>query len=350
MKSILILYSKFDGKCTTGGQVYEENMYNCMIENPDIEVERFGINRDNSFFNKLFSPVLNLTFIRKCRKHNIVIFNSSKHWHFIPLSFLLSLFSNTRVMIIHHHFMHLEFSGFSRLFYQIIENLFLKTANHIITVSPYIYDICKKKFRKHDVRLWPIPFSHELIKQSNKTEDSNNLIYIGTIEPRKGLIYLLQSLTIIKQKGFNFKLDIIGKIKNQRYYDELCTYIKANDLNVKFHGFVKSLEKDQMLKEASIFVFPSLLEGYGMVLSEVMAFGLPIVCFNNSAMPYLVKTGKNGIVVANKDYRQMAEAISSILIDPNLRRQLSEGSYSCAKKTITYNEYKTLLKEELKVL
>lgn len=345
MKNILILYSQFDGKNVTGGQIYEENMYQCMLANPDVNIERYGINRKKTIFHKILSPFYNLRFLSKCRKNNIVIFNSSKHWHFIPLSFIISHFTRTKVLIIHHHFMNLEYRGMKRCVFRLLETIFLHCANHIITVSPYIYELCNKQFKSKDVRLWPIPFSQDFKDRSS--DDSNNILYIGTVEPRKGLIYLFKSLAILKNNGISYHLNIIGKIKNQEYFEMLDSFAKEKNLHVTFHGYLSLEEKDSLISQSKIFVFPSLLEGYGMVLKEVMFYGLPIVCFDNSAMPYLVKDGINGIVVENKNYEEMADAISSILINPELRKKLSNGSYQTAKNTISYREYENLISEEL---
>lgn len=348
MRRILILYNNWSGKCVTGGQFYEEYMYQCMVENPEIEVERFSINRKKSFTNKLFSPISNLKCFSKCTKFDLVIFNSVVGWYFIPLVILLRLFSKTKVAIVHHHFLYLEFTGIKRFFYKNLESSFLKLSNYIITVSPYIQELCNNKFNNKNIRIWPIPFSDKIYEVTPNQKKEGSLIYIGTIEPRKGLVYLMQALSILKKQNIKFTLQIVGKIRDQKYYDELKKIIDKNELNVNFSGFVDESKKNQLLKESEVFVFPSLLEGYGMVLREVMSYGLPIVCFNNSAMPYLVKDKINGILVENKNSKEMAEAISSILTDNELQASLSKGAYKTTKETITPKEYKILLSSELR--
>ena len=109
MKRVLILYNRWSGKCITGGQFYEDNMYHCMLENPEIAVERFAVNRKPSFFNKLFAPLLNLQYFNKCKKNDIVIFNSVVGWYFMFLAFSLKLLSYPKVIIIHHQYKYREF-------------------------------------------------------------------------------------------------------------------------------------------------------------------------------------------------------------------------------------------------
>lgn len=346
MKKILILYNHRSKKLVTGGHFYEENMYNCLLEYNDFIISRVCINRPRKFINKLFSPLLNLKYFSECKKYNLVIFNSVEGWYFIPLLFLLRVFTKTKIAIIHHHFIYLEFSGIKRIFYKILEDQFLRLSNFIITVSPYIKDLCQNKYKNKNIRIWPIPFSNETIHTPD-IEKSNNLIYIGTIEPRKGLIYLIQALIILKKQNLSLNLDIIGKVKDDSYYNEILHLINLHNLQVRFLGFIDNDQKNILLSKSKIFVFPSLLEGYGMVLREVMAYGLPIVCFDNSAMPYLVKNNINGILVENKNSKKFAEAIASIATDDNLRKRLSDGAYASTKETMTPEKYKEHLHSDL---
>ena len=305
---------------------------------PDFKVTRTCINRNRKFLIKLFSPLLNLKYFSICKKYDLIIFNSVEGWYFIPLLILLRLFTKTKVAIVHHHFAYLEFSGIKKIFYKVLEDSFLRLSNFIITVSPYIKDLCHKKYTHKNIRFWPIPFADRIIR-TEEIDKTGNLIYLGTIEPRKGLVYLIDALKILKDQKVSINLDIVGKVKDQIYYEELMRIINKNDLHVRFIGFVDDDQKEKLLKKASIFVFPSLLEGYGMVIREVMSYGLPIICFNNSAMPYLVKNNINGIIVENKNSKAFAEAIMLIITDPNLRKRLSDGSYESTKETITPLQY-----------
>lgn len=346
MKHLLVLSNHWTGECKTGGHFYDENMVQCLSLNPAVKVERFGVLRKQNHFYKLITPLLNIGFLKKCKKSDIVIINSSICWYFLPLAIAIRLFSKTKLLILHHHFLYLEFSGIKKFFYKILEISFLRSSNSIITVSPYIRELCQQKFPLKDIRFWPIPFSDSLI-ESDIEKNNGGLVYIGTIEPRKGLHYLLHALKILQEKHITYNLQIIGKIVNQTYHDELSHYIKEHNLNVNFLGFIDYEKKDKILKESQLFVFPSLLEGYGMVLREAMSYGLPIVCFDNSAMPYLVKDNVNGFAVENRNIEKMSEAIEKILIDKDLRTKLSDGSYETTKSTITFDKYKILLAKEI---
>jgi glycosyltransferase involved in cell wall biosynthesis len=95
----------------------------------------------------------------------------------------------------------------------------------------------------------------------------------------------------------------VGTVVDQLYYDNLKHQISTAGLtdNVNFRGRVSDEILAECYQKAEIFTFPSLLEGYGIVLIEAFNNGLPIICFDNTAMPYTVKDGVNGFVAKNKE-------------------------------------------------
>ena len=111
-----------------------------------------------------------------------------------------------------------------------------------------------------------------------------------------------------------FKCHIVGKVLEEDYKVSIDKKIVEYGLidHVVFHGRLSNEELDSIYLNSDIFVFPSMLEGYGMVLLEAMSYSLPIVAFDNSAMPYTVKTGKTGILVENKNVVKFADAIQKL--------------------------------------
>ena len=150
---------------------------------------------------------------------------------------------------------------------------------------------------------------------------------MGTIEERKGLHTLLPALKYLKEENVEYKMNIVGEQADKRYFDNLLEYIKKHELNVEFIGFQGKEGKREIFSKTDIFVFPSLLEGFGMVLVEAQTFGLPIVTFNNSAMPYTVKNNENGILVPTGDSLELGKAVAKLIQDRGLRDRLSASAY-----------------------
>ena len=161
---------------------------------------------------------------------------------------------------------------------------------------------------------------------SSRSYEVGNFLYVGTIEERKGLTYLIDAISMLESKE-SVKLNIVGKVVDQVYYDNLKQQICAAGLteNVIFLGRVPDDTLAECYQKAEIFTFPSLLEGYGIVLIEAFNNGLPIICFDNTAMPYTVKNGINGFVAKNKDARDMASKIHLLMGNASLREKLQEG-------------------------
>lgn len=347
MKKILFLYNRNDGHIITGGQKYENDLFKGLQENTTFKTERICINDIKGFVSKLFSPLRNLRLINRLDIYDLIIFNSVEGYYLFLLGCILRFVKGKKILIIHHHFIYMSFNGIRRGIYYLLEKFFLKSANIIITPSPYIESLCKTKFQGKEIRLWPIPFSANS-DNIEKFPKKGELLYVGTVEARKGLIYLLESLRYLRKKGLSYNLTIVGKVIEDNYKKLLDNVIAKYNLNVTFTGFIDLKEKNLIVSNSDVFVFPSQLEGYGMVLCEAMCEGLPVVCFNNTAMPYVVINNQNGIIVSNKDSVAFAEAIEHIVENRNLRSLLSAGARKYSKDLINLEDFRELTNREIR--
>lgn len=329
-------------KTITGGHVYDNNLFDTIGELKDIELSHtwVGVNKK---IPKLFCAFIEPIKTLFKSKADILVFNSSYCLRLLPVFPLLKLFPKKKVYTIHHHSIYLEFRGLKRQIYKTAEALCLKFSDKIIVPSPYIYDTLKKNKNPKDLLLWRIPF--ETKQEFIPLPITGNLTFTGTIEPRKGIIYLLKALKILQDEKVEYYLNILGKITDKNYYIQLKKYIEDNNLKVNFRGFVEMTEKNKILSETDIFVFPSILEGFGMVLVEAQVYGLPIVSFDNSAMPFTVKNNINGFTVSTGDSYALANRIKEIIIDRNLRNKLSEGAYKNLKSQWSKEEFNKTVKD-----
>jgi glycosyltransferase involved in cell wall biosynthesis len=147
------------------------------------------------------------------------------------------------------------------------------------------------------------------------------ILYVGTIEPRKNLITLLEAFKRLQVTGCNLKLVIAGRAGwlYQPFFDRL----KALGLGdtVRLLGYVPDVDLPALYRAAEVFVFPSLYEGFGLPPLEAMACGTPVVCSNASSLPEVV--GDAGLLVPPDDVAGLAAAIGRVLTDPALRAELS---------------------------
>ncbi|MCX6827590.1 MAG: glycosyltransferase family 4 protein [candidate division Zixibacteria bacterium] len=118
-------------------------------------------------------------------------------------------------------------------------------------------------------------------------------------------------------------MNIVGNTgADVNYYRHISSLIEKLSIKDKviFHGHINNWEQlAKSYKEADIFVLPSLVEGFAIVLLEAMSFGLPIVASNTGAIPELVKNDENGILVPSADAKALAIALDRLMESPELR-------------------------------
>lgn len=165
------------------------------------------------------------------------------------------------------------------------------------------------------------------------------LLFVGTIEKRKGLMFLLEALNYLKEQNYKYSLYVVGKVVDVDYYNQLKCYVQNHDIVVHFLGRVSSEKLNELYNTSKLFVFPSLLEGFGMVMVEAFAHGMPVVCFNNSAMPYVVTSRHNGLVVKNKSTDEFAQSIKEIMSDDNYWNKLSINAKLTAESYPTKEKF-----------
>lgn len=223
--------------------------------------------------------------------------------------------------------------------------LSINSAEKVITVSEHSkMDIIKYyKLEENNIFICSpsIDFNSYYLKENELVVDtlikfnisSEYLLYIGTVEPRKNLITLLEAYKeIVNEKVLDCKLVICGK--TGWLTDEVNTYIKEYNLqnNIIFTGYVSQEEKVHLLKKAKLFIFPSKYEGFGMPLLEAMVTGVPIIASNNSSIPEVV--GDAALQFPSNDYKDLKTKIIQLYNSPvEKERLVSIGKQQVRKFT-----------------
>ncbi len=158
------------------------------------------------------------------------------------------------------------------------------------------------------------------------------IIYIGTIQPRKNILRLINSI----KKIDNIKLVIAGKIRGQGrkgwMNEEIIEHPKKLGIEDKviFTDFVPTLELPYLLTGSKAFVLPSLWEGFGIPVVEAMACGVPVITSNTSSLPEV--TGDAGLLVNPDSETQLEQAIRLLVTDQKLHLKLSKEALEQSKK------------------
>lgn len=161
-----------------------------------------------------------------------------------------------------------------------------------------------------------------------------NLLFVGVLEKRKGLEYLLLAMKRILEREPRARLAVVGGGPRRRALEELAKGLGISG-SVSFEGFVPEERLRLLYGSADIFVFPSLMEGFGMVLAEAMACGLPIVACRASAIPEVV--GEAGVLVEPRSPGAIAEAVLMLIKDEELRARLGREAGRRARERFTWD-------------
>lgn len=142
------------------------------------------------------------------------------------------------------------------------------------------------------------------------------LVNVGRHEFQKGQIYLLQAIKILKEKGYDIHLTILGR--NGSTTSSLKEYVKSNQLDetVTFEGF-KDNVPDYLLR-SDLFVFPSLFEGLGGALIEAQAAGLPVACNNIPVLHEVVEQDIQAKFFDVHDLNSVVETIAFFIDNPEV--------------------------------
>ena len=152
------------------------------------------------------------------------------------------------------------------------------------------------------------------------------LLYVGTIEPRKNLVRLIHAFELLKQKeDFPYQLVLAGgrgwqneeiyhAAKESTFYDDII-----------FTGYTSDAEKNCLYKNAALFIFPSIYEGFGIPPLEAMHWGCPVVSSTAASLPEVV--GDAAELVDPSSVESIADGIAKVLSDSSHSENLIDKGY-----------------------
>lgn len=185
------------------------------------------------------------------------------------------------------------------------------------------------------------------VRNGSIDADNVNCIFVGTLIPVKGLIYLIQALAILKDRGFKITLDLIGT-SDESYEQKLREVISALHLNgvVTFRGYIPNGPRLlRSYRESDILVLPTLSEGFPRVLYEAMSQSLPIVTTPVGGIPALMVHGVNALLVPPENPEAIAQAVERLIRDRELRETLIQNGIRTIREIVGKDP-----KEQLKSL
>jgi glycosyltransferase involved in cell wall biosynthesis len=244
--------------------------------------------------------------------------------------------SHARRILTLHDVFPLSFPGYSTLFEELVYRFWLPCIlprlDAVITVSQNSrQDICRCfHMTAEKVTVIPeaaSPHFQPLTENELKPILCNYglqlpyILYVGSVEPRKNLLRLIEAWILLHKILPSYRLVIVGA-RNYWKSSPVANVVRQSGLlgQVIFTGYIPDEDLPAIYNGASLFCFPSLYEGFGLPVLEAMACGTPVVTSNSSSLPEVA--GDGAILVDPNNVDEIAHAMQRILEDPELARDL----------------------------
>ncbi len=214
----------------------------------------------------------------------------------------------------------------------------LSKASFAITCTNYNRDyINKLTSQKYGKKIFTVYHGINVLKwgggeqAKKKVSTDIRILSVARLVEKKGLVYLLEAVKRLTRGGHNIQCTIIGKGPQEK---QLKSFIKNNGLREHVHilGFQQRDVVRKYLMEADIFLLPCTVakdgdrDGLPNTVLEAMAIGVPVVSTNVSAIPEAIRDRKTGMLVNEKDELALAKAVSELLENKGLYRQIAKKS------------------------
>ncbi len=154
-------------------------------------------------------------------------------------------------------------------------------------------------------------------------------LFSGQLIPRKGVDVLIEAFERICERGHDARLTLLGDGPYRGHYERRLSPEWAD--RVRFAGFVQPGDLPRAFSGADVFVLPSRYDGWGVVVNEALAAGMPLILTSKVGALDLVEPGRNGYVVPPGNADALAAAMEPFVERPELVRRFGEHSRALAK-------------------
>lgn len=205
-----------------------------------------------------------------------------------------------------------------------------RKAKAVVALSYDLIELARKTSKKQEISVIYNGINTEEFRPDPEMlnqEKTFNILFVGRLIERKGLVYLLKAFNNFSRKYPEARLLIAGDGPLKNSSREL---VENNNLQEKisFFGNVKHDKINELYKKSHVFVLPSLNEALGNVTQEALASGLPIITTKTGAAE-LIK--ENGYIIRKENSQDIEEGLEKIIQNNNLRQLMSQKSRELAE-------------------
>jgi len=203
----------------------------------------------------------------------------------------------------------------------------LKETNGVIVLGKKLRSLFTQWYHESNIFVVPNGLAVNNIQLNEKDSSGIIIRYIGSLASSKGIFELIEAARILKETHTEFKLILNGIWRDPEIKTKCMKLIQDNALPVYYEGEVTGEQKFISYSNSDIFVFtPNKPEGHPMIIIEAMASGLPIITTDQGAITESVFDGVNGFIVNPDSPLEIAEKLSFLIKNPEVRILMGKES------------------------
>lgn len=245
------------------------------------------------------------------------------------------------------------------------EDIAIRKSTGLIAVSEWAARRVRKDFRWANVRTRDIAVIRNGIDfgiyrlRDFEERIAGRIVFVGTIKPQKGIVTLLKAFDLVVSRNPNATLVVVGRdtqLNGRSYWEVAVEEARLSERTLqKIHrrDAVSSEKLPSIYGSASVCVFPSLAEAFGLVVAEAMACARPVVYSSTTVGPEVISNGVDGLLADPARPEEFANAILRILRDETFARSLAVRAAEsarakfaiarCAERSVSF--YRSILRE-----
>jgi L-malate glycosyltransferase len=219
-----------------------------------------------------------------------------------------------------------------------------KSASCVTVNSLYLEKMAKNTYNKIEFKNIYNCVDSTIYKPSTIDDDINstvcNILYVGRLVKRKGIIYLLKAFKEVHEEYNRCKLVIVGDGPERKFLENYCEKIQIKS-NTSFLGKIEKNDIPLVYQKSHIFVLPSLEESLANAAIEAMACGLPIITTNTGTAEII---NNNGFIVERENPEQIRQALLKYIKDRDLMVKHGQQSRKLVERMTWNNKTKEYIK------
>lgn len=215
--------------------------------------------------------------------------------------------------------------------------------SHVILLSKYLTNQYETILSSKDISICPNGISEietDLVKSTNVVP---HILFLSNLIPDKGVLVLLDALSILKSKNIKFVGDVVGSESKGLDKNTFIQEIDKRNLQdcVVYHGPKYGKDKDAFFCNSDIFAFPTYYKGecFPLVLLEAMRYSLPCVSTYEGGIRDIIQDGYNGFLCKQKDSLSLAVSLQRLIEDADMRNVMGNNGRQLFLKKFTQQHF-----------